>query len=157
MKAATLKDIQAELENRSSEELVSLISRLARFKKDNKELLTYLLFEAFDEEAFIRNVNSEVSEQFASINTSHLYFVKKSLRKILRGISKNARYAGTPAAELSMLLHFCRLIRDSGINLEANPVIFNLYHNQLKKMEKLMSGLHEDLQYDFRKELDQLG
>src|SRR6476646_2300659 len=100
MKAASQKDIQTELENLSQPELMALCLRLARFKKENKELLTYLLFEAFDEQAYIDNIKKEISEQFAEINTSSLYFVKKSDRKILRMISKFSRYTGSADVEI---------------------------------------------------------
>ncbi len=49
MKPATLAQIKKELNMRSSDELLQLCLRLGRFKKENKELLTYLLFEAEDD------------------------------------------------------------------------------------------------------------
>ena len=42
MKAATVKEIKTELENLSPAALLPLTLRLAKFKKENKELLTYL-------------------------------------------------------------------------------------------------------------------
>ena len=51
MKTAAVKDIKQELLQRSPKELLALCLRLSRFKKENKELLTYLLFEASDEAA----------------------------------------------------------------------------------------------------------
>jgi hypothetical protein len=35
-------------------------------------------------------------------------------------------------------------------------VINNLYQSQLKKIETVIESLHEDLQYDYRKELADL-
>jgi hypothetical protein len=153
MKAATLKDIQTELGNLSQPELVALCLRLARFKKENKELLTYLLFEAFDEQAYIDNIKKETGEQFEEINTTSLYFVKKSARKILRTINKFSRYSGSAEVEIQLLMHFCILLKASGVNLSKNQVLLNIYQNQLKKIEKAIAKLHEDLQYDYLKEL----
>ena len=48
MKAATVHELKEELKHRSAAQLVELCNRLVRFKKENKELLTYLLFEAHD-------------------------------------------------------------------------------------------------------------
>ncbi|MCB0546499.1 MAG: hypothetical protein KDD19_02870 [Phaeodactylibacter sp.] len=45
MKAATIRELKQAMDNLSAGELVELCLRLARFKKENKELLTYLLFE----------------------------------------------------------------------------------------------------------------
>jgi len=157
MKAATLKDLQTELENLEAGALKDLCLRLARFKMENKELLTYLLFESFDEAAFVRAVKQETDAQFADMNLSQLYFVKKTLRKILRTLGKYARYMGSAEMEVQLLLHFCQRLKETGIDLAASPVIHNLYKNQLKKINKLLSGFHEDLRYDYQRELNKLG
>jgi hypothetical protein len=86
--------------------LAELCLRLAKFKKENKELLTYLLFEAHNEEAYIAEVNQQISEEFDEIDPGqNLYFVKKTLRKILRIASKHIRYTGSKQAEVAILLH----------------------------------------------------
>ncbi len=156
MKTASVKDIQAELEQLAQPRLMALCLRLVKFKKENKELLTYLLFESFDEDAYVANVNFFMEEQFADINTSNLYFVKKSLRKILRTTEKFIRYTGSANAEVQLLIHFCSTLKASGIPVNDSQQLINIYQNQLKKIEKSIAGLHEDLQYDFRKDLDQL-
>lgn len=51
MKTATIAELKSELGNVPAPQLAELCIRLAKFKKENKELLTYLLFEAYDEEA----------------------------------------------------------------------------------------------------------
>ena len=50
MKAATVHEIKVELSTLKAAELVDLCLRLTKFKKENKELLTYLLFEGHDEQ-----------------------------------------------------------------------------------------------------------
>lgn len=156
MKAATIHELKQELTNIPADQLAELCIRLAKFKKENKELLTYLLFEAFDEQAYVENIKAEVEEQFQEINTSNLYFVKKSLRKILRTLNKYIRYTGSAETEVKLLLFFCNTLKDSGIPVERNPVIKNMYLAQLKKTAKSIAGMHEDLQYEYARELDQL-
>ncbi len=56
MKPVTAKELKEELNSRSPNDLRELCLRLARFKKENKELLTYLLFEASDEQEYIEGV-----------------------------------------------------------------------------------------------------
>ena len=153
MKAATISELKTELTNSSPAQLVELCVRLAKFKKENKELITYLLFEAFDENAYIENIKMEMQGQFEEINRTSLYFVKKSLRKILRLTNKYIRYMGSAEAEVRLLLFFCTTLKTSGIPIEVNPVIKNIYLNQLKKISKSISIMHEDLQYDYVKEL----
>jgi len=156
MKAATIHELKLELSNIPAEQLADLCVRLAKFKKENKELLTYLLFEAFDEQAYVENIKAEVEEQFLEMNTSNMYFVKKSLRKILRTLNKYIRYTGSPETEVKLLLFFCNTLKGSGIPIEKNPVIKNMYLNQLKKISKTITAMHEDLQYEYVRELEQL-
>ena len=51
MKTASLKEIKTELENVSPALLLELCLKVTKFKKENKELLTYLLFEEHDEKS----------------------------------------------------------------------------------------------------------
>ena len=95
-------------------------------------------------------------EEFATINQSNLYFAKKSLRKILRNTAKHIRYTASKQAEVELLLHFCKTLRHSTIPVKNSTALINLYQFQLKKLAKLIVTLHEDLQYDYLKELDKL-
>jgi membrane-anchored protein YejM (alkaline phosphatase superfamily) len=153
MKAATIHELKQELTSLPQKELVELCLRLGRFKKENKELLTYLLYEANDETAYIASVKKEIDEQFEGMNFSHLYFVRKTLRKILRIIGKHTRYMGSKQAETEWLIYFCRRISELGIPVEKSTALVNLYNNQVKKIKTLIGTLHEDLQHDYLREL----
>ena len=88
MKAASVNEIKQELKELTPAQLTELCLRLARFKKENKELLTYLLFEAHNLPAYINSIKQQMDEDFSQVNTSNLYFAKKTLRKILRIANK---------------------------------------------------------------------
>lgn len=157
MKAATVHEIKQELLATPDKKLVELCLRLAKFKKENKELLTYLLFEGHNEEAYINEVNTQITTEFADLNTTtNLYFTKKSLRKILRIANKYIRYTGSKQAELAILLHYCAELKESGIPYQKSTALVNLYQQQIKKIKAALSTLHEDLQYDYQQMLDQL-
>ena len=156
MKSATIQEIKQELSAAKPARLVELCLRLARFKKENKELLTYLLFEANDEHGYINSIKQEIDELFAGINLSHLYFAKKTLRKIARIINKYCRYSGSKTTEVELRLYFCTQLKESGIPIKRNPVIHNLYLSQLKKIKSVLASLHEDLQYDYRRGMNTL-
>jgi hypothetical protein len=156
MRAATIQEIKQELATIKPTALTELCLRLARFKKENKELLTYLLFEAHNEQEYIKSVKQEIDELFADMNQSHMYFAKKTLRKIIRVINKYCRYSSSKQTELELRLHFCTTLNGSGIALHRNTVITNLFQSQLKKVYAVLDTLHEDLQYDYRRELEQL-
>jgi len=156
MKAASISDIKQELSNIEPAKLLELCLRLAKYKKDNKELLNYLLFESYDEHGYVQNIKTEISEAFKEINQSNLYFSKKSLRKILRNTAKHIRYTASKQAEVELLLHFCDTLKHSGIPIKNSTALVNLYQFQLKKIAKTIATMHEDLQYDYMKELDKL-
>jgi hypothetical protein len=153
MKSASIQEIKQELKSLPSSTLSELCLRLAKFKKDNKELLTYLLFESDDEAAYIGNVKKEIDLGFDELPKPNLYLTKKSLRKVLRITTKQIRYAGSPQVEVEALTYFCRKVRDSGIPLKDSPVLTNLYRQQLKKVHAVIATLHEDLQYDLLRAL----
>lgn len=154
MKAATLNELKKELGNLGPKEVVELCIRLAKYKKDSKELLTYLLFEADNEQAYIDGVKADINLGFEELNRSNLYLVKKGLRKILRHTNKHIRYSGNKQTETELLIYFCRTLNASGINISNSTQLINLYDQQLKKINKSFSNLHEDLQFDYRQELE---
>jgi hypothetical protein len=156
MKATTIHEIKQELGALKPGQLTELCLRLARFKKENKELLTYLLFEAHDEAGYIRSVQSEIDELFETINLSHLYFAKKTLRKIVRIINKYCRYSGIKQTEVELRIYFVHKLGETGIPISRNKIISNLYEGQLKKIQSVLNTLHEDLQYDYSRQLEQL-
>lgn len=156
MKAYSLNALKNELGELSPAKVMALCMRLAKYKKENKELLTYLLFHAHDEEAYIKNIKNEIDEKFEEINKSNVYYVKKSLRKILRSTNKYIKYSGSDQTETELLIYFCKKMRNVGIPLDASVAYNNIYLNQLKRIHKAVESLHEDLQYDYRKEIETL-
>ena len=156
MKGASVNELKKELITKTPAKLVELCVRLARFKKENKELLTYLLFEAHDLDGYISSVKKVMDSQLETVNKSNVYFVKKTLRKILRTTNKFIRYTGSAIAETELRIYFCVLVRSMNINTRKHQVIWNIYQNQIKKINKSISALHEDLQYDYNRELAKL-
>lgn len=153
MKASSLNEIKQELEYRDKKELLSFCLRLAKFKKENKEFFTFLLFEENDIITYIENIKKETTEHFGEINNSNVYYVKKSLRKILRYVNKQIKFAGSKQAEAEILIHFCNNVIDSSMPLHKSRQLLNMYETQLNKIDAALSTLHPDLQYDLRKQL----
>ncbi|HLV15119.1 MAG TPA: hypothetical protein VKY41_08065 [Xanthomarina sp.] len=156
MKAVSVVTIKKELKHRSPEELMELCLRLSKFKKENKELLTYLLFESHDEVGYIETVKQELDEQFESINTDSFFYIKKSVRKILRNLKKYARYSQKKETEVELLLYFCGRLKNFRPSIKQNVTLMNIYDRQIVSIKKIVSSLHEDLQYDYHLELEEL-
>ncbi len=153
---ATVQELKQELQAVSHYKLLELCLRLAKFKKENKELLTFLLFEAHDEEAYINSVKGLIDGGFTELPKANLYLTKKSLRKILRITNRYIKYSGSKLAEATLLIYFCSKMKSSGIPYSKTTVLKNLYEMQLKKINTAMKTLHEDIQYDLQKELNEL-
>lgn len=156
MKAATANEIKQRLKEMEKKDLIELCLRLSRYKKENKELLTYLLFEAGDLPHYVASVKEELDEIFAGVNTSSVFLAKKTIRKALRTANRFIRYAGDSAVEAEVLIHFCLGFHPLKLDWQRSSLLSNIYHRQAKKAEAAISRLHEDLQYDYRRSFDKL-
>ena len=155
MKTATVTEIKKELAHQSSKELIALCLRLSKFKKENKELLTYLLFET-NESDYIIAVKEDITQQFNEINTSSYYFIKKSVRKILRLTKKHIRYTQNKETEIELLLYFCEELKNMRPSMTKNVSLQNIFDRQILLIKKAITKLHKDLQYDYNLELEEL-
>ena len=153
MKPASINNIKNELSHHDPKEILEYCLRLAKFKKENKEMLSFLLFEEDNIPNFVISVKKETEEQFMQINKSNIYFTKKSVRKILRTINKQIRFAAAKQVEAELLIHFCNCFIAHSIPIEKSRQLLNLYENQLNKIEKILASLHPDLQYDLQRQL----
>jgi len=156
MKTVTVKELSQELSYRTPRELRDLCLRLSRFKKENKELLTYLLFESADELSYVKSVKEELDVEFDQINRTSYYFIRKSVRKILKNTRKYIRYSQKKQTEVDLLLHFCTRLRSLSPPIQKNASLMNLYNRQIDTIIKKVAVLHEDLQYDYNIELGEL-
>lgn len=156
MKAVTLKEIKSELSHNSNTELVELILRLTKFRKENKELLSYLLFESGNEDIFLNRIKNKVDEQFVTINSKTPYLTKKSIRKILKFIKTNIKYSNKKETEIELLLYFCTKLNQLVPSIKNSMVLFNIYNRELESILKKITFLHEDLQYDYHLEIQSL-
>lgn len=156
MKAVSIKELKEELANCTPKEIRDLCLRLARFKKENKELLTYLLFESSDEGLYVESIKEEVDLQFEQINMKSPYLIKKSFRKILRTIRKYGRYSQKKETEVELLLYFCTKLKKFTPSIQKNTGLHNFYIRLVDAIRKKVTLLHEDLQFDYTTELDNL-
>lgn len=153
MKAASVHDIKQDLTARTQKELVALCLRLAKYKKENKELLSFLLFEADDLQQYIDSVKKEIDSHFTEVNKTSLHFAKKTLRKILRITNKHIKYTASKEAEAELLIYYCTVLKNSGIKIHKSTALSNLYAAQIKKIKAAVAALHEDLGYEYQKQL----
>jgi hypothetical protein len=153
MKAVTLKEIKDELDTRTPKEIRELCLRLSKFKKENKELLTYLLFDSSDEAGYIEGIKQQIDEEFILVNRKSYYLLKKSIRRVLNRTKKFIRYSQNKQTEADLLVYFCLKLNPF---LKRYPRLMSLYASQLEIIRKKVSALHEDLRADYESDLNTL-
>ena len=156
MNTASVNEIKKELNTLDADVLVGLCMRLAKYKKENKELLNYMLFEAHDEKSYITSVKEMIDELFRDIPAPNPYLTKKVLRKILRFVNKQIKYSGIVQTELELRIYFCTKTKAAKVPLTEGTVINNLYQQQLKKINTCLLKLPEDLFADYQREFEQI-
>ena len=156
MKTASISNIKRELQEKSQQELIKYCLRVAKFKTENKELLNYLLFEAYDEDNFIEELKEDIKHQFTEINLSSVYFAKKNIRRILRYVLKHIKYSGIKQTEVELLICFCQQFRQLSLPFHESKVLMNLYNRQLLNLAKAILTLDEDLQFDYQSECEEI-
>jgi hypothetical protein len=155
MRPASLAQIKTELKGKSREELLELCVKLAKFKVLNKEYLTYLIFEEQETE-FVLLVKETMQDMLGTMNTDSLFYMKKTIRKVLRYVKKCIAFSKKPPTEVELLLSFLEAIQNVEPSIFRSRVLKNMYYRQKEMMQKKLQKLHPDMAYDFQKRLDGL-
>jgi hypothetical protein len=93
---------------------------------------------------------------FAQINTKSYFYIRKSVRKILTLTKKFIRYSKKKETEVELLLYFCIKLKDFKPSISRSPRLTNTFERQILLIKKAIISLHEDLQYDYQLELNEL-
>lgn len=149
-----VQDIKKELQHLDNTRLIELCLRLVRYKKENKELAGYLLFDADNERAFIDSLIAENGFMFSQLPHNN-YQLAKSLRKILRMLGKYVKFMASAEAELEVLISFCRnYVQYVDRRASSYKPLRLIFTRQLDKIRKAIAKLHEDLQFDYSQDFN---
>ena len=91
-----------------------------------------------------------------TLSIFHFFYIRKSARKILSLTKKFIRYSKKKETEVELLIHFCLQMKKLRPPISRNTVLQNIADRQKLAIEKTVSSLHEDLQYDYNIQLDDL-
>jgi len=148
MKTTGIAEIKKTIKNISQAELSEICLKLARFKKDNKEYIHFLLFESSDPLAYAEDVKESLHDPLTSLNR-HPSLKVKELRKHLRVLSRHIRYTSSVEVEITLLIWFSEmLVAHAGVR-QSNKALYTLFIRQIEKIRKAFPKLHEDLQFDY--------
>lgn len=156
MKPESISTIKKELLELPPDKLIEYCLRLAKYKVENKELLSYLIFQSYDQESYIKEVKKDIDSQFKNLNKSCTFLAKKTVRKVLKTTQKYIKFSGEKTTEIELRIYFCRKMKTSGLVLRYGTVLGNLYMRQVERIRKVFASLHEDLQLDYADEVEQL-
>ena len=140
--------LKKELALRSQKELVEVCLSLAKLKTENKEMLTYLLFDSDNPLEYAQRLKKEIETHFSELNI-HYYYSTKSLRKTLRLINKYSRFTKFKQGETELLIHFSKLFAATIPKDTKHLPLLGLQFRSLNKIRGLITKMHEDLQYDY--------
>lgn len=155
MDTASIKQLKDTLSTLGREELTRLLLRIVKFKKENKELLTFLLFEADDLDAYVYEISLEIKDEFENYRLKTAYYKRKGCRRILRVLKKYIKYAADKEVEVRLLLAYVTMVAESKTFI-SDKVIQKIAFRQLLLAEKSIVKLHEDLQYEYKLEFEEL-
>lgn len=153
MKIPSLSVIKKEMSHLRQDELIEVLTTLAKYSKENKELLNYLLFESDFESNYIEKIKVELDVQFAELRVYHPHLLKKQLQKIARILKKNIKYSGIKQTEIELLIYFCLKMIEVKVNFHRYTVMINLLKRQFARIQKVIGELDEDLQNDYNREV----
>jgi hypothetical protein len=137
--------------------LAELCSALAKYKKEIKEYLGYLLFDDSDRVAYVEEVGHELRALVEAIDPSqNAYFTKKNLRRIQRAMNRYCRFVGEPGAAAEIRLQFLRALQNTAIPFRQHAQLQNIVDQEKKRTRMLIEDIHEDIRTDFEKALDEI-
>lgn len=71
-------------------------------------------------------------------------------------MNKVARYAANKEMEVALHLHFLQELMQLPHHITHSTLVDKMAHTLQQKISKLIKGLHEDLQYDYRRRLQSI-
>ncbi len=149
---ASVKEIKREMGHLNAAELSEVCIRLAKYKKENKELLHYLLFHADDPGAYAASIREELEDQFQQLGRQG-YQSAKSFRKILTLIGRYSRFTGSKQVEAEFLVWFCKRFLEYADTRSTYKPLTGIFGKQLNRLKGIADALDPDLGHDLGMEI----
>ena len=150
MKAATINQLKKELETCTHAKLVEIALQLSKYKVENKELLSFIMFDSDDIATYVADIKIEIDAAYEELKYHSFYHALKRLRKITRLIAKYVKYTGSKEVEAELSIYFCDHFVAQGYTDDRYKSMLKLLHTQVKKIERCLPKIHEDLAFDYR-------
>jgi hypothetical protein len=155
MDSPKLAELKKELNFQDIHELKELCLKIAKYKTENKELLHYLLFYQHRKDDYIALVKELIVREFDDLHPS-IYYVGKQLRKLTRIINKHIRYLAEKPAEVEIALSFSLEFIKHPIAKSNYKALDSILFRQLKRINKIIPKLQEDLAFDYQQQFNEV-
>jgi hypothetical protein len=157
MKTASIHQLKSEMLAMEPHQIIDICLKLAKFKKENKEYLDYLVWGLVDSEQYVEDLKLEISEMFQNIQADrNFYFVKKSIRKIQRFVNRYCKYLIEKELCCELRLFYVerliQFIQDWNYQSHAQKIV----QTELGKIKAFIGKLHEDYQFDYTLRYEEL-
>lgn len=150
-----LSDLKKELLELSKPELIQLCLRVAKLKRENKELLAYLIYDADDPLFYAQKLKPEIKEVFEQ-PFQHAYYLTKSIRKTMRLISKYYRFTSNKQGETELLIYLVEEFYQSWRNEYRYQALGKVIFRCLEKAQSNLKKIDEDFRADFEHPINEL-
>lgn len=150
-----LSDLKKELLELSKPELIQLCLRVAKLKRENKELLAYLIFDSGDPLFYAQKLKPEIKEVFEQ-PFQHAYYLTKSMRKAMRLITKYYRFTSNKQGETELLIYLVEEFYLSWRNEYRYQALGKVIFRCLEKAQSNLKKIDEDFRADFEDPINEL-
>ncbi len=150
-----LSDLKKELSELSKPDLIKLCLRVAKLKRENKELLAYLIFDADDPLFYAQKLKPELVDIF-TLPFQHPYYLTKSIRKSLRIVSKYYRFTSNKQGETELLLYLVEQFHEHWRAEFKYQALAKVIFRCLDKAQSNLKRIDEDYRADFEQPLQKL-
>lgn len=150
-----LSDLKKELLELSKPELIQLCLRVAKLKRENKELLAYLIYDVDDPLFYAQKLKPEIKEVFNQ-PFQHAYYLTKSIRKAMRLITKYYRFTSNKQGETELLIYLVEEFHQSWRYEYRYQALGKIIFRCLEKAQSNLKKIEEDFKADFEQPISEL-
>jgi hypothetical protein len=148
-------DLKKILEAKEKSELESVILKLYSNNKDNKSFLEIYFSSESDSSLLLDDLKSKVEALFFNLSLNN-YYVKKQMLANQKKFNKYLMMVSESNNQFELVYYFLKLSIEHQVDVECYPATETVLMNQIKKVKKLCSKLHEDLQFDYFERVNNL-
>lgn len=152
MTTIKLQNQKKEIAKLDAKTLAEICIRLAKYKTENKEFLNYLLFHSYDNQPYIDEIKSDITNTFLSFNQND-YLNSKVLKGLLTRLNKQLKFIADKNREAEIVTEFClAFIANVSVRCYYAGLMQVLYR-QFVRLQKVVGKLDEDLQFDYKEDI----